>query len=426
MPRSDCRDAIDSRRSVTRLRRRVTSGVLILFLVAYWNPIDLDDIADYLRTPASTSPRSRWYSLDEIGLTPKTVAMQSHQKSGNEDQANNTRLLDLSDWPCLPQLMSIRDEQVLATDEPWEFGIETGQDTVGYPSVVHNVAGKNPDGKYYLFYSIHDPYAGIAVAVADNIGGPYRKLRHVDPIRRDSRILRAPKRPRKTSHFSSPVVVWNANEKLWFLYFHFYSNEWESGGGHQRTAIATTDELAAHRWKVWTDEDDKIIAVLPTTQERWMYSQSSYHVIQQLPNGYWLAFLRGTGGEYDREGRWKQDPSQLGFAVSRDGRHWAELPGNPLIHQQDGRNGKNGVYRPLFIGLSSTGWLLAWSEASFYDHSPSFVVGVSPDFRQITPIQGGLAGLPLADGPLSIWRSGDRLYVFYRNRLRQMTLKHCF
>jgi hypothetical protein len=38
-----------------------------------------------------------------------------------------------------------------------------------------------------------------------------------------------------------------------------------------------------------------------------MNSQSSYHAVQRLPDGRWLGFLRGTGGEYSPEGKWLQD-----------------------------------------------------------------------------------------------------------------------
>ena len=52
-----------------------------------------------------------------------------------------------------------------------------------------------------------------------------------------------------------------------------------------------------------------------------MNSQSSYHFIKDLPNGKWIALLRGTGGEYIK-GEWSRATLKIGVAVSRDGINW--------------------------------------------------------------------------------------------------------
>jgi hypothetical protein len=83
------------------------------------------------------------------------------------------------------------------------------------------------------------------------------------------------------------------------------------------TALATCPELTSHSWTVLKDPKlDKvsvwgIAPVLPTTEKPWMNSQSSYHAVQRLADGLWLAFLRGTSAD---------QIVQLGFATSGDGR----------------------------------------------------------------------------------------------------------
>ena len=369
---------------------------------------------DYLQVPAETSPQSRWYHLSQIGVQSVSGALQLTQRERTHLR-DNTGMLDLSDHACLPPLQLLWDREVLQNSEKWEQGIETGRAVVGYPSIVRNVHGTAPDGKYYLFYAIHDASSGIAVAISPAIDGKFRKLHELQPQRSDSRVLRAPERPRGQSHFSSPVVLWNPREQRWFLYFHYYANEWDRGMGHQRTALAVSADLSSHSWTPWTDRQSRLIAVLPTTRERWMNSQSTYHGIQRLPNSTWLAFLRGTGGQYGGA-EWVQDPSKLGFAISRDGRHWAELPGNPLIHQGDGRNGRKGVYRPQFLARLADRFLLAWTESNYYDGDSRLVMAITRDFQSLEPVTVELPELHPADGAISPWREGNTLYFFHGSR----------
>jgi hypothetical protein len=376
------------------------------------------DNLDYLRTPAASAAKSRWYSLAELGIAREDLREATNGIAGDA----YTNALDLRDQTCFPGLTLITDQQTLTNTETWEDGLGPGKDRVGYPSVVHNTHGANPDGKFYLFYAIHDPYSGIAAATAETLDGPWTKVGPGGVSQPDSRVLRAPRRPRTTSHFSSPVVTWNESEKLWFMYFHFYSNEWEKGGGHQRTALATSRELAARDWTPWVDADGKLIAVMPVVKQRWMNSQSTYHAIYKLPGRYWLAFLRGVGGQYSKGNAWQQDPAQLGMAVSTDGRRWAELPGNPLIHQRDGRGGKAGVYRPEFIALLRDQFLLSWAESDYYDANPTPVAGVSTDLIRVTPTQVGFGDWRPADGAASTWRQGDVVHFFYGDRHRSYRL----
>jgi hypothetical protein len=394
---------------------------LPIFLLAIFGAIGLHNLSDmdqidYQRTPAASAPDSRWYSLQELRLSVRNI-----QDALREGRAQNTssdlyNILDLRDRACFPSLRLRWERRTISNTEAWEDGIGPLKDVVGYPSVVRNTRGRNPDGKYYLFYAIHDPYSGIGAASASNLDGPWQKV-GPQASQADSRVMRAPRRPRMTSHFSSPVVIWNESEQLWFMYFHFYSNEWQEGRGHQRTALATSPDLASRDWKPWADSEGRLIAVLPVTKERWMNSQSTYHAVYKLPGDVWLAFLRGEGGEYAGS-EWKQDPAALGIAVSRDGRHWAQLPGNPLIHQRDGHDGRAGVYRPQFVAMLRDRYFFAWAESQFYDAAPILVTAESMDLRQfkLSPVDFG--NWTPADGAVPVIRASDTLYLFSGSRER--------
>ena len=92
-----------------------------------------------------------------------------------------------------------------------------------------------------------------------------------------------------------------------------------------------------------------------------MESQSSYHAIQRLPGGQWLAFLRGTSDSspYPR----------VGFATSTDGRSWSYFLNNPVI-TPEGVGERGGIYRPNFIGyLGNDEYLVVWAESPTADVS---------------------------------------------------------
>ena len=338
----------------------------------------------------------------------------------------NVKCVDLSDLAGPLPLDVTSSVQVLWQTEPWERSTWPGdkrRESVGYPTVVRNDRGPSPDHRYYLFYAHHDPNSGIGCATAESIEGPYVKLAQRDKSRRDSRVLVCPGRPGQPFHYSSPCAVWNEQEQLWFMYFHFYENQWSTGGGHQRTALATCRDLTANVWTPFTDRQGKLVPVLPVTAKRWMNSQSTYHAIQRLPDGRWLAFLRGTGGEYNAAGKWIQDPCKLGFATSTDGRHWDYFPENPIIHQNDGGGGRQGVYRPHFVGYLGDGeYLLCWSESNPYDGGSAIIYGRTRDFRTVVRDKRGYARWSIGDGLISPWREGSRLYLFAGKHLHLMDL----
>ena len=126
--------------------------------------------------------------------------------------------------------------QILQRSEEWEYSTWTVEaredDTVDIPLWSVTTAVRTRDGKYYLYFAHHDPTSGIGCAIGDKIEGPYQKLKQIDPDREHSMVLVNPHAPGKVgdpSHYSSPSVVWNEDEKLWFMYFHYYNHSTDSG-----------------------------------------------------------------------------------------------------------------------------------------------------------------------------------------------------
>ena len=352
---------------------------------------------------------------------------------------NNLRCVDLSDLKKALPLTVVSSKRILEANEAWEKSTwSPGQNrsSLGYPSLVRNDHGSKADGKYYLYFAHHDPTSGIGCAVADRIGGPYTKIKALDPAREHSMVLVNPHYPGKKgdpSHFSSPCVAWCEEEKLWFLYFHYYNHyhgAWKGdpsspGQGNQMTALAVSEDLASHRWRIVKNEAlgkvsvHDILPVLPTTKVPWMESASSYHAIQRLPGGQWLAFLRGTPV--------KGLPT-LGFATSQNGREWRWGKNNPILHPDDGGKGYRGIYRPGFVaylGKLRSGkrkYLLVWTESPAAGDVPQPHYGYTTDFIKVVRDPRGHAKWPAGDGLISAWREDNRLYLFAGKDLHVMKL----
>lgn len=350
----------------------------------------------------------------------------------------NLQVVDLSDLSTPLPLQVNSSTQILWQTQDWEHSSyenpnwpDGGVDSLGYPSMVKNDHGLNPDGKYYLFYAHHDPVSGIGNAVADSITGPYIKISPTD-----SKVLTPPNydpagpNPGDPSHYSTPSVIWNEDEGLWFMYFHYYNHYypgWSAGNnpgfGHQMTALATTPDLSSHNWTIWTDSAWSgesvwnIVPVMPTTDEAWMNSASSYNAVQRLPDGSWLAFMRGTNYETGMP--------TVGFAASADGRDWDYFNENPVIAPGKAWTVNSTEYRPKFIGyLGKNGsneneYLVAWSEGSH----PQIIYSTTTDFKTFERDPRGYAYWGIGDdGLVSAWREGNTLYLVSGKEVHEMDL----
>ncbi len=242
----------------------------------------------------------------------------------------------------------LKTEEVLVASQEWESQPGDGP---GYPALVWNDHGLSADRRPFLFYSVHDPEAGIALAIADTAQDPSVKFNRPDAgMSPDSRVLHAPVRPRQTSHFSSPSVVWDATTQQWRIYFHFYANAYAQGCGHQKTAVATAPELETTQWSIHSDGAAGYVAVLPI-QPPWANSQSSYHAIARLGPNLWLALLRGTQITQDVDGTIAAHSTSLALATSRDGLSWSLVPEAPFAQALAG----DGVLSPMHILCDTDG-----------------------------------------------------------------------
>lgn len=358
---------------------------------------------------------------------------------------NNLKCVDLSDLKGPLPLNVDSTNLILKQTEKWELSsykknkeLEVRNDSLGYPTVVKNVHGKNPDNKYYLYYAHHDPMSGIGCAIAERITGPYEKLANLpESGRKNSMVLTVPNYnhrrtpdPNDPSHYSSPCVIWNEDEQLWFMYFHYYNHyhkSWTSnprfpGKGRQLTGLATCQDLSSQNWTIWEDHRKGKVSVWDispvffTTDSEWMQSESSYHAIQRLPDGQWLSFMRGTPIRYP-------GPT-LGFAISNDGRIWKYFIENPVISQSKIWVKDSKEYRPAFIGylgknqLMKDEFLVVWSEHS----NPRIVYSKTTDFKSFERDARGYAYWPAWDGLVSPWREGNKLYLFSGKYVHVMIL----
>lgn len=179
---------------------------------------------------------------------------------------NNPQVVDLSDLDGpLPLdvvsttwiLWQTGDREHSTWPNPdWPRG---GPHSVAPPSPVRNDRGPNADGKYDLFYAHHDPRSGIGVAVSDGMKGPFSKKVNV-PGRAPRRVVPAYHAPTTHAddpdHSTSPWVMWNEQQQLWFMYLHYYNHRRDLVPGYQLIAIAITVDLSSHDWTIWRDADD--------------------------------------------------------------------------------------------------------------------------------------------------------------------------
>jgi hypothetical protein len=388
----------------------------LLFLAASWVTLNIlvksGLVFESVTTRTKTSKDSGW-GVDGEQLLQKYCPSTS---SCRLSEAKDGNLYDLKNIQRIFHTPDV-SQSVIHPTELWEFWSDND---VGYPTVIRNTKGINPDGRYYLFYSSHGVPAGIASAVADKLQGPYKKIS--TSILADSRVLIPPIRPWDTSHYSSPQVIWNPDAGLWHLYFHYYLNEFDKGLGHQKTALAVSPELAVNKWEIIRGADGGIMSVLPVSSKGWMNSQSSYHHISRAGSGLWIALLRGTGGAYRATGKatdWEQDTTAIGLAFSADGFKWHEYPGNPVLRPNVPPVRKQGVIRPVLLGIWGDQICIVWSESDYYDSNRVTRYAVFNDLRlDKPPVFIGEVDWVAEDGPASVAIDGETIGVFTGRTLK--------
>ncbi|MFJ7063457.1 hypothetical protein ACIQVA_38405 [Streptomyces microflavus] len=159
----------------------------------------------------------------------------------------------------------------------------------------------NPLGRYYLYYAPHDAPGGICLAHGNSLEGPFTEYR-ANPIVSNSWSPHY-----KVSHVSSPHVLWNADARELWLYFHGENN---------------TTRLARSRDGVNFTYDRTVLttAMLPTGSREASYARVFRHDLPSRGAKYVMLFM------------WNQadDHRDIGWGWSADGRDWT-FSQQPLI-----------------------------------------------------------------------------------------------
>ncbi|MET9110437.1 twin-arginine translocation signal domain-containing protein [Streptomyces zhihengii] len=163
----------------------------------------------------------------------------------------------------------------------------------------------DPLGRYYLYYAPHDAPGGVCLAYGDSLEGPFTEY-PANPIvsnRWDPHY--------SVSHVSSPHVMWNADAKEFWLYFHGEN---------------TTTRLARSKNGVDFTYDRTVLttAMLPAGTTETSYARVFRHDLPARGARYVMLFMvNNTTNHRD-----------IGWGWSADGRAWT-FAQTPLVRHSD-------------------------------------------------------------------------------------------
>ncbi|WP_127467669.1 hypothetical protein [Streptomyces sp. B27] len=159
----------------------------------------------------------------------------------------------------------------------------------------------NPLGRYYLYYAPHDAPGGICLAYGNSLEGPFREYR-ANPIVRKDWLPHY-----NVSHVSSPHVLWNADAREMWLYFH---------GENNTTRLTRSKDGITFTY----DKTVLTTAMLPTGSREASYARVFRHDLPARGAKYVMLFM------------WNQADNHrdIGWGWSTDGRNWS-FAQQPLI-----------------------------------------------------------------------------------------------
>lgn len=178
----------------------------------------------------------------------------------------------------------------------------------------------NPLGRWYLYYSPHDPPGGICVAYGDSLDGPFTEYQG-NPM-----ISNVWSPYYSVSHVASPHVLWNEANSTFYMYFH---------GENNTTRLArSTDGLN------WTY--DRVVvstAQLPSNVTETSYARVFRHTIPSKNNIYVMMFMGNQAGTRKIFLAWSNDQRswtvQQSALVSPAGDGQPQIS-NPFLVLKDG------------------------------------------------------------------------------------------
>ncbi|MBQ0862192.1 hypothetical protein KBZ21_07665 [Streptomyces sp. A73] len=247
-----------------------------------------------------------------------------------------------------------------------------------------------PLGRYYLYYAPHDDPGGICLAYADSLEGPFTEYPH-NPIVSNHWAPHY-----NVSHVSSPHVIWHAERRELWLYFH---------GENTVTRLARSKDGIHFTY----DKSVLTAEMLPKGTKETSYARVFQHDLPSHGARYVMVFMRNDGSNH----------RDIGWGWSADGRNW-EFDQEPLIdHAEVGASDVSGAHLLTRNGRTyvvyhtdkGSGGDIHITEVGA-DFSRRDHLGVFYDSTSASP-ENGRAAAPSfgTDGgvPYMIYEAGERL-----------------
>lgn len=248
----------------------------------------------------------------------------------------------------------------------------------------------NPLGRYYLYYAPHDAPGGICLAYGNSLEGPFTEYP-------DNPIVANTWSPHySVSHVSSPHVLWNAEARELWLYFHGEN---------------TTTRLARSKDGINFTYDKTVLhtSMLPAGATEASYARVFRHDIASRGARYVMVFMRNTTANH----------RDICWGWSAEGRTWS-FAQQPLIdHAAVGANNVGGphllsrngtTYVVYNTGKENGGNILITEVGN--DFSKRNHLGVFYDSRSTSPENGRAAAPSFGTDqgvPYMIYEAGERL-----------------
>ncbi|MEV8350451.1 hypothetical protein ACFVTT_27630 [Streptomyces niveus] len=184
----------------------------------------------------------------------------------------------------------------------------------------------NPLGRYYLYYGPHDAPGGICLAYGDSLEGPFTEYT-ANPI-----VSNNWQPHYKVSHVASPHVLWRADLKELWLYFH---------GENGTTRLARSKDGITFTY-------DKVVlttAMMPAGSTETSYARVFAHELPSRGAHYVMLFMLNNQSNH----------RDIAWGWSADGRNWT-FSQTPLVRHSD--VGANNVGGPHLLSRDGSTYVV--------------------------------------------------------------------
>ncbi|WP_329038125.1 hypothetical protein OIE71_31560 [Streptomyces sp. NBC_01725] len=184
----------------------------------------------------------------------------------------------------------------------------------------------SPLGRYYLYYGPHDAPGGICLAYGDSLEGPFTEYT-ANPI-----VSNNWQPHYKVSHVASPHVIWRADLKELWLYFH---------GENGTTRLARSKDGITFTY-------DKVVlttAMMPAGSTETSYARVFAHELPSRGAHYVMLFMLNN----------KSNHRDIAWGWSGDGRNWT-FDQTPLVRHSD--VGANNIGGPHLLSRDGSTYVV--------------------------------------------------------------------